>query len=324
MSRDGTPKQQGPGIPLDSSIYADCFVVLGLAGYAVVGQDRSALDFALRLYRSITARFETGTFNSEPYPMPAGYKPHGVPMILLNTSQELAEALKSLQMFEAGDIIEQAANGYLRQVMSFIDSNGALHEYISSDGKIVTDNLLGRHVNPGHTIEDMWFVMHQALRSPDAAFARATNEWAGQAIKRAFQIGWDNEFGGLLHFVDQDGGAPTGSIAGMEDVRVVQQVVNGWGDKLWWVHSEALYATLLAYRLTGDAAQLPLYRQAFDYTFRTFPNPDPAIGEWIQIRDRQGVPQQKVVALPVKDPYHILRNMLLIIDLLTNWQEYGK
>jgi N-acylglucosamine 2-epimerase len=110
----------------------------------------------------------------------------------------------------------------------------------------------------------------------------------------------------------------------MENVRVVQQVVNGWGDKLWWVHSEALYATLLAYRLTGDSDLLPLYHQAYDYTFRTFPNPDLSVGEWIQIRDRQGAPQQKVVALPVKDPYHILRNVLLLIDLLTNWQEYGK
>jgi N-acylglucosamine 2-epimerase len=58
------------------------------------------------------------------------------------------------------------------------------------------------------------------------------------------------------------------------------------------------------------------YQKVHDYSFATFPNPDSAIGEWIQIRDRYGRPRDKVVALPVKDPFHIIRNFLLIIELL--------
>ena len=30
-----------------------------------------------------------------------------------------------------------------------------------------------------------------------------------------------------------------------------------------------------------------------------------------------GEPQEKVVALPVKDPFHIIRNLILIIELLS-------
>ena len=56
--------------------------------------------------------------------------------------------------------------------------------------------------------------------------------------------------------------------------------------------------------------------KVFDYVFSTFPNPDKNVGEWIQIRTREGRPQEKVVALPVKDPYHIIRNVILIIELL--------
>jgi N-acylglucosamine 2-epimerase len=48
---------------------------------------------------------------------------------------------------------------------------------------------------------------------------------------------------------------------------------------------------------------------------RTFPHPDPAVGEWIQIRDRAGRPLEQVVALPVKDPYHIARNLLQLLAL---------
>jgi len=61
---------------------------------------------------------------------------------------------------------------------------------------------------------------------------------------------------------------------------------------------------------------LDWHDKLFDYTFTTFPNPDPDIREWIQIRRRDGAPQDKVVALPVKDPYHITRNLILILELL--------
>jgi N-acylglucosamine 2-epimerase len=55
-----------------------------------------------------------------------------------------------------------------------------------------------------------------------------------------------------------------------------------------------------------------------EYTFSTFPNPDKSVGEWIQIRDRQGGPEQALVALPVKDPMHIIRAFLFAINVLEN------
>jgi N-acylglucosamine 2-epimerase len=85
------------------------------------------------------------------------------------------------------------------------------------------------------------------------------------------------------------------------------QLRESWSNKLWWVHSEALYALVLAFEHTRDPWFLDAYWKYHEYVFRTFPNPDPAIGEWIQIRDRAGRPEDKVVALPVKDPYHITR-----------------
>ena len=77
-----------------------------------------------------------------------------------------------------------------------------------------------------------------------------------------------------------------------------------------------LYATLLAYSLTRDEEFISLYNMVHHYAFKTFPNENDEIGEWIQIRDRKGRPINKVVALPVKDPYHILRSMILILELL--------
>lgn len=135
---------------------------------------------------------------------------------------------------------------------------------------------------------------------------------ASQAVRFAFERGWDDVHGGLLHFVDADGGPPVGA----EGNSIYERSVRGtWDTKLWWVHSEALYASLLCYRYTGDAAVREWFERTWEYTFRTFPHPDVSIGEWIQIRDRRGSPLDRVVALPVKDPYHITRNLIQIVEL---------
>lgn len=314
MSRTGEHKAQAPGMPLDSSIYADCFVILGLARYAAVSGDRPSLDFARRLYRSVSARLASGQFHTEPYPIPTGYKVHGIPMILLNTAQELAHGLSSHDLTDEAAEVMAAGDAYLAEIKThFVTADGTLHEMVALDKRSATNSLLDRYVNPGHTIEDMWFWLHQAHAS---GATKTLLPQIAQIIKRAFEIGWDDEYGGLLLFADQDGGPPRGSAAGLEDERMAQKVLADWGSKLWWVHSEALYTTLLAWRLTGDDELLGLYRRAFDYTFRTFPHPDETIGEWIQIRDRQGRPEQRVVALPVKDPFHVIRNVAQIVDLL--------
>ena len=78
----------------------------------------------------------------------------------------------------------------------------------------------------------------------------------------------------------------------------------------------ALYTTLLLYKRTGDEEFLEWFEKIKNYVYKTFPNPNREIREWIQIRTREGKPQEKVVALPVKDPYHIIRNVVLIIELL--------
>ena len=40
--------------------------------------------------------------------------------------------------------------------------------------------------------------------------------------------------------------------------------------------------------------------------------------EWVQIRDRAGGPLNQTVALPVKDPFHVARALLLSVELLAD------
>lgn len=183
-------------------------------------------------------------------------------------------------------------------------------ELLPTEGE-APPTILCRHVNPGHTLECMWFVIHAAARLQRKDLVAQTLP----VIQKAFELGWDQEKGGLLRFVDQDGGQPKGQQTGDPYEALI---LDTWDSKLWWPHSEALYSSLLAYELSDDNSFKELYLQMHDYVFQTFPQPDRRIGEWIQIRDRDGNPMEKVVALPVKDPFHIIRNVLLIIELYSS------
>lgn len=119
-------------------------------------------------------------------------------------------------------------------------------------------------------------------------------------------------------FVDREGGPPGRNKEGIEHTSMVKQIEQNWDSKLRWPHSEALYTIMLLYKLIGDPELLAQYSRLHDYSFKTFPNPDRSVGEWIQIRSRSGKLINQVVALPVKDPYHIIRNVILIIELLAS------
>ena len=127
----------------------------------------------------------------------------------------------------------------------------------------------------------------------------------------AMEKGWDPIYGGRLRFVDRSGAMPSGEAG---DSAYEKLILDTWDMKLWWPHSEILYTTLLLYTLTDKEIYWQWYQKAADYIFSVFPNQQ--IGEWIQIRQRDGKPQAKVVALPVKDPFHIMRNFIKIVELL--------
>jgi N-acylglucosamine 2-epimerase len=306
LSETGEKKESAPG-GLDTSIYADCFVALGFAEYGRVSRDHEILEAALKLYDSIEDRIRSGRFRSEPYPVPEGYAAHSISMILLNVVWEIFAALRSSGHPRAGELEVRAVRFAQEILDDFRDESGMISEMLPEDGS-EADTLLARHLNPGHALESAWFVMTTVAGMGREELVRD----AVRVVERAFEVGWDAEHGGLLRFVDRDGGEPHGQRIGhpYEDL-----ILDTWSTKLWWPHAEALYATLLAAELAREEVR-GLYELAHEYTFRTFPNPDPEVGEWVQIRDREGRPVEKLVALPVKDPYHAPRAVLLIVELL--------
>lgn len=323
LDRTGTPillDKKGeacpaePGEGYDLSIYADFFVIYGLGEFAMAARDRPAFDFAHDLYKSVVARLSSGNYRTDPYPVPRGYKVHGEQMILLETAQELADAALAFGLESEAGKLRETADSCVREIMSFfrIPEWKVVLEMIGTDNRPV-DTLLGRYINPGHTIEDMWFVMHWALRNQD----RKLFTKAAETLRWALEAGWDAVYGGLPQFLDRSGEPPQGEVPEeLKDHEMVNKLRSNWSNKLWWPHSESIYALLLALDQMGKSWIEEWFWKVHDYTLGTFPNPDKSVGEWIQIRDREGRPESKVVALPVKDPFHIVRALALAIPVL--------
>ncbi|MEK3765303.1 AGE family epimerase/isomerase [Solibacillus sp. FSL K6-4121] len=294
LSKEGNVYEQSK----NDSIFADCFFVLGLSNYAKVFQNLKAYQVAKKVYRSIEIRINENRFNTAPYPIPAGFESQSISMILLNVAEELAECANE---FEGNAIYIDKAKEYSDNLLGkFVRENGQVIEFLSND--INQQNcLLGRHINPGHTIEAIWFHVH---------LYEALGEVTPTLINRLekmftfnFDIGWDKVYGGLLRFVYSE--------AKEVQYPMEQLILDTATTKLWWPHSESLYTSLLLYDLTQNNIYYTYYEKVKAYTFEHFPNSE--VGEWYQILDQTGNPMNKIVALPVKDPFHILRNFICII-----------
>jgi N-acylglucosamine 2-epimerase len=273
-----------------TSIYADGFAIYGLTELARACGDEEARALALETYENVQRRLaHPGSYETAPYPIPEGVKAHGVSMIFSLVFHELGLLLQDETILAAG--LQQA-----EEVMtSFLQADsGLVREYVTLDNDLF-DSAQGRAIVPGHAIESMWFMIH------------IYKYWGNQqrideavaAIKRHMEYGWDEDYGGILLSRDAAGGDPWWPFA---------------ESKLWWPHTEALYALLLAYEESGEEWALEWFGRAHDYAFSHYPVP--VYGEWTQKLDRFGEKFTQTVALPVKDPFHLPRSLIYCTECL--------
>jgi N-acylglucosamine 2-epimerase len=274
-----------------TSIYADCFFVYGVSEYCRAVPDERLLAVAREVLDRVRRRVEEPDFDEvAPFRLTRGHRIQAIPMILTGVTDALAVATGDAEL-------DRAAGDYARRIMT---------HFVRPDRHLLLENLdenfgelpppEGTYVIPGHAMECMWFILHRARRHGDRELIRR----AVEVIHWHIEAGWDHEFGGLVHAIDVAGHAPWMPHA---------------DKKLWWPHTEALYSLLLAHSLTGEPWCEEWYDRVHEWSFSHFAMD---CGEWRQRLDHQGRPITEVAALPVKDPFHLPRAVIQILELLAS------
>jgi N-acylglucosamine 2-epimerase len=287
LTRDGRP------LCKPWNIFTETFGIIGLAEYAKATGDEDILKRAQRLYWDVVGRIERGELSTYTVPETRKIESLAIPMILLTTTQDLDQVAPDPRFAE---IIDDCLERILHR--HACDEKKALFENVSPEGSRL-DSPQGRCILPGHAIESAWFILREGKRRNN----RKIIDRALQILDWSLQWGWDPEYGGLLYFVDSEGKPP-------------EQLE--WDMKLWWPHTEALYALLLAYHLSGKKTYWDWYEKMHEWTFSHFP--DSQYGEWFGYLHRDGTPALYLKGSMWKGCFHLPRSLLLGLKILEKMQ----
>ncbi len=240
LTADGKPLVQ------PYNIFADCFATMAFASLDKATPNDRYKKIALDTFENIISRKENwkGTYNKA-YPGTRKLKNFSLPMILCNLSLELEHIIGTEQ-------VNNFIPSIIHEVMDvfYQPDLGLILENVYEDGSFC-DSFEGRTVNPGHSIESMWFIMDLGKRTGDKTLI----EKAKNIMLQSLEYGWDKEFGGIFYFMDVKGHPP---------------MQLEWDQKLWWVHVETLVALAKAYKLTGDERCAQWFKKVHDYTWSYF------------------------------------------------------
>lgn len=206
-------------------------------------------------------------------------------MIAMASAQELRANLGDVE------VLGGSCSTWIDRCISTIDQVfykrdlGVLMEVVGAEGEVL-DHFDTRQLNPGHAIECAWFILHESrLRSSEQL-----RELGLGILDCMWQRGWDQEYGGLFYFRD------------VYD-KPVQEY---WHDmKFWWPHCEAIIATALAFRLTGQDQYRQMHEQVHNWSFEHFA--DLETGEWFGYLHRDGSRANTLKGSMWKGPFHLPR-----------------
>ena len=265
------------------NIFSDCFATMAFAALDKASPSDEYKKIALTTFDNIIARRQNtkGKYNKN-FPGTRSLKNFSLPMILCNLSLELEHIIGKEKVNElVPDIIHEVMEVFYQPKL------GLVLENVNIDGSFA-DCFEGRLMNPGHTIEAMWFIMDLGIRVNDTSLI----DKAVTIMLNTLEYGWDKEYGGIFYFLDIQGHPP-------------QQLE--WDQKLWWVHVEALVALAKGFQHTGDMRCIEWFEKVHAYTWSHFK--DQQYGEWFGYLNRRGE-----VLLPLKGGkwkgcFHIPRSL---------------
>ncbi|MHC1779380.1 MAG: AGE family epimerase/isomerase [Bacteroidales bacterium] len=256
LTREGKPLVQ------PYNIFSYTFATMAFAQLSIATGNEEYATIAKKTFDNIISKQDNpkGVWNKS-YPGTRELKGFSLPMILCNLALEIEHLVdKSLIDKTIETCLDEVLNHFYREDL------GLILENVTSDGQF-SDSFEGRVINPGHSLEAMWFIMDLGVKLGREDIIQKAVDIALKTI----EFGWDKQYGGIFYFMDVKG-YPT------------QQLE--WDQKLWWVHVESMITMLKGYQLTGSKESLAWFEKLHDYTWERFK--DKEFGEWFGYLDRRG------------------------------------
>ncbi|MBX2934474.1 MAG: AGE family epimerase/isomerase [Ferruginibacter sp.] len=285
--------RQGSPLRKRRYFFSETFYVIAAAAYAKASGDESAAEKARLVFGNCIRYATTAGLLQPKFTAVRPSKGIGVPMIMMNTAQQLRETIGDSRCDEwIEKWIKEIETDFVK------DDIRTVMEQVAPDGSII-NHIDGRTLNPGHAIEGVWFILHEAkYRNNDKHLI----DLGCRMLDYMWEHGWDKEHGGILYFRDVYG-------------KPVQEY---WQDmKFWWPHNETIIATLLAYLVTGNEKYAAWHRQVHEYAYKHFH--DKENGEWFGYLHRDGSLAQTAKGNLFKGPFHLPRQEWYCMQILNQY-----
>ena len=276
VADDGTPLRKR------RYIFSESFAAIAMAEYSLATGDKTYAQKALKIFKDMRCWLKTPG-KLEPKYLPAVKAiGHSITMIMINVASRLKLVTDDPELdVQIDESIDAIKTKFMHPEFK------AVLETVGPEGEFI-DTLNGRVINPGHCIETSWFLMDVACQRNDEELKKL----ALTILDWSWDWGWDKEYGGIINFKDCKGFPPQDYSQDM---------------KFWWPQTEAIIATLYAWRLTRNKKYLQHHKMVSDWTYAHFP--DHECGEWYGYLHRDGSVAQPAKGNLFKGPFHVPRMM---------------
>ncbi|MBL0132791.1 MAG: AGE family epimerase/isomerase [Chitinophagaceae bacterium] len=284
VTRDGKP------IRKRRYFFSETFYVIAAAAYSKASGDQQAAENARKVFGKCIEYATVPGLLMPKYTSTRPSKGIGVPMIMINTAQQLRNTIGDSRCDEwIAKWIKEIETDFVK------DDIRCVMEQVAPDGTII-DHIDGRTLNPGHAIEGAWFILEEArYRNNDKQLI----ELGCRMLDYMWERGWDKQYGGILYFRDV----------------FDKPVQEYWQDmKFWWPHNEVIIATLMAFLMTGNEKYSEWHKLVHEYSYTHFN--DKEYGEWFGYLHRDGTIAQPAKGNLFKGPFHLPRQEWFCRQLL--------
>jgi N-acylglucosamine 2-epimerase len=280
-----------------TSVFADCFANQAISEYmrATGFADKSGMSFLNECYDALESNIMNPYFKDiYENTWSDKYLWHDLYLTAMSAADTVSDSLGEKRTAKLIDFcLDKIMNWFVK------DDYKLVFEAVSWDKAVCFDQPCGSFINPGHSLESMWFCMNIARKRG----AQATIQKCANVIRWIAEIGIDKQYGGVFSYLDARGDTPVA-------IDWYKETNSLWDDKVFWANAESLCCFAMAYTFTGDDFFLEQFERLHVFCRDHFF--DPEFGEWYERLNRDGSVKVSDKGTMWKCAYHVARAVIFI------------